>query len=224
MSMGAVIFDLDDTLYAEQGYAFSGFAIVARTFQDQLGDPADSQERMQALFFSDQRHRVFNVLLEERGVDGDQTLIDQIVSTFRSHSPKIELFADADAALTRLRPRFRLGLITDGPLVQQSAKVAALNLRDRLDEVILTSELGSGKKKPHPAAFEEIARRLGVAHDACVYVADNPSKDFVAPNQLGWLTIQVERPGGVYLNAPVAKGGLPKHIVTNLDQIDALIA
>jgi len=222
--MDAVIFDLDDTLYAEQTYAFSGFASVAQAFREQLGDPAISSKKMQELFFSDQRQRVFNVLIEERGLGAQQDFVDQLIAEFRSHKPCIELLSDADAALARLRPRFKLGLITDGPVVQQTAKIEALAIRPRLDEVILTAELGPGKSKPSPVAYEQIAKHLGVAHDACVYVADNPSKDFVAPNQLGWLTIQVERQGGIYLNAPVTDGGSPKHTISNLDQIDALIA
>ena len=40
-SIRAVVFDLDDTLYPEREYAFSGFAAVATAFQDRLGDPEE---------------------------------------------------------------------------------------------------------------------------------------------------------------------------------------
>ena len=43
--------------------------------------------------------------------------------------------------------------------------------------------------------FEEMAGRLGLQHSQLAYVADNPAKDFVAPNTLGWLTIRIRRPG-----------------------------
>ena len=36
-----VAFDLDDTLYPEREYAFSGFAAVAEAFEQRLGEPAE---------------------------------------------------------------------------------------------------------------------------------------------------------------------------------------
>ena len=32
----------------------------------------------------------------------------------------------------------------------------------------------------------------------CVYVADNPTKDFAAPRALGWHTVRIRRPGGLH--------------------------
>lgn len=32
----------------------------------------------------------------------------------------------------------------------------------------------------------------------CVYVADNPQKDFITANKLGWMTVQICREGGEY--------------------------
>jgi putative hydrolase of the HAD superfamily len=32
----------------------------------------------------------------------------------------------------------------------------------------------------------------------CVYVADNPLKDFITANKLGWMTVQICREGGEY--------------------------
>jgi putative hydrolase of the HAD superfamily len=68
-----------------------------------------------------------------------------------------------------------------------------------------------------------IAKRFDVAHQECAYVADNPSKDFVAPNALGWLTVQVTRGDGIYLNALVADAGAADHLITTLDELDCLL-
>ena len=51
------------------------------------------------------------------------------------------MLPDADAALTRLGDRYKLGLITDGPPVQQWSKIDALGLRSRFDEIIVTGDL-----------------------------------------------------------------------------------
>ena len=166
------------------------------------------------------RGTAFNKLLEERGLADDVDLLARMIATYRTHAPTISLFPDADAALTRLRPRFKLGAITDGRGETQSLKIDALKLRPRVDKAIITSELGADCGKPSSRAFEEIARALGVDHHACVYVGDNPTKDFVAPSALAWRSVQIIRPGGFYGHLPTAPCGQPDHTITTLDELD----
>lgn len=238
--IAAVVFDLDDTLYPEREYAFSGFAAVARAFADKLGDPARAEADMRRLFETEHRPRVFNAIVAERGRCDAAALVPRMVEVYRSHRPAIHLHSDADGLLFRLRANYKLGLITDGGAITQWAKIGALNLRCRLDEIIVTSELvsvGRGQvdmvpsasvlstafAKPHPRAFELIAERLGVAAGECCYVADNPTKDFVAPNVLGWLSVRVCRRDGIYNEAVVAPGGQPQHRIDSLDALDMLL-
>jgi putative hydrolase of the HAD superfamily len=228
----AVVFDLDDTLYPERAYAFSGFDAVAGAFQDRLGDPVAAAEEMRRHFDTEHRGRVFNVLLTARGLPEDSKLIEVMIETYRTHVPTIELHPDADAALTRLSSRFKLGLITDGPAVSQWAKIDALGLRSRFDEIIVTSELGAdvgqvenltNYAKPHPRAFDVIAERLQAEAKACVYVADNPGKDFLAPNALGWTSIQVTRSDGIYRDTAAAHGGAPQYVIAELAVLDDIL-
>ncbi len=226
MAIAAVVFDLDDTLYLERDYAFSGFATVADAFLKELGDPTEAASRMRALFDTEHRPRVFNALLTERGCDEPsktEKLVERMIEVYRTHSPSITLCRDADAVLTRLRGHCKLGLITDGPTKQQWTKIDALDLRSRFDEIIVTGELGPGQSKPSPAAFELMAERLGALHNECVYVADNPAKDFVGPNALGWTTIQIDRQGGIYRDEQPAPGGQPDHQVTSLEELPTRI-
>ena len=219
----AVIFDLDDTLYPERAYNFSGFAAVAAAFEDGLGDRPQTEAEMRRLFDTGHRRRVFNTLLAQRGLPEDEDLVRRMIDTYRSHRPTISLYPDAESALRRLRGPYRLGLITDGPVVMQSAKIDALGMRDLLDAVILTGELGPEFGKPHRQAFEMITTQLRVTANQCVYVADNPAKDFVAPNALGWTTVQVAHPDGIYRDQPPADGGAPAHVIQTLDDLDGLI-
>lgn len=221
--ISAVIFDLDDTLYPERSFAFSGFAAVAEAFQQILGGAGQAADRMRELFDTGHRGRVFNQILAQAGAAEDPDLIRRMVATYHAHRPTITLFPDADRALARLRPARKLGLLTDGPAVMQRAKIEALELAPRLDAIVLTDELGAGAGKPDPRGFELLASRLGANHDACVYVADNPAKDFVAPNALGWETIRVVRPDGIYRDATVAQAGSPRHVIDTLDELDKLL-
>jgi putative hydrolase of the HAD superfamily len=220
----AVVFDLDDTLYPERAYAYSGFEAVAGQFADRLGDPAESAAAMRRLLDTEHRMHVFNALLADRGFEQTGKLVSAMIDAYRGHRPVISLYEDADAALTRLRTRHSLGIITDGRIIQQAAKIEALGLSPRVDAIILTNELGPGFAKPHPRPFELMADRLSAAHAECVYVADNPAKDFVAPNALGWITVRITRPDGVYNDAPTAEGGVPQHVISSLDELDGLVS
>ncbi len=61
-----------------------------------------------------------------------------------------------------------------------------------------------------------MSRRLGVPAAACVYVADNPAKDFVAANALGWRTVLVKRPDALYADCPAPEGGRPQAVIDTL--------
>lgn len=223
MKLSAIIFDLDDTLYAERDYVFSGFAAVAEAYRDRLGDPSKAQDQMKRLFDTDARLRVFNALLKERGIAEDAKFIANMIETYRTHAPQLSLYKDADEVLNRFKPLYKLGLITDGRSVTQWAKIDALQLRQRLDEIIVTSELGEGIKKPSPIPFEQMADRLGVSPEQCVYIADNAAKDFVAPNAGGWVSVQIFRDQGIYKDNKPASGGSPQHEIRSLDELDSII-
>jgi putative hydrolase of the HAD superfamily len=60
-----------------------------------------------------------------------------------------------------------------------------------------------------------------VSGDRCVYAADNPAKDFVAPHRLGWQTIRVRRQGGLHCGVP--GGDDIDHEVSDMTDLMALI-
>lgn len=225
------MFDLDDTLYPERAYAWGGFRAVAGEFAHLLGDFDAAVDEMVCLMDEGHRGRIFNELLQKKGLPVDEAIVAEMVATYRTHRPRIEFHRDAAAALARLKPVYRLGVITDGAREQQWAKIDALGLRELVEEIIVTSELkgpgastaGAGYGKPHPFAFELIAERFEVTHAECAYVADNPAKDFVAPNSLGWLTVQVHRSDGIYAGAAVAQGGEARRQIDNLDDLESAI-
>ncbi len=215
----AVVFDLDDTLYSERQYALGGFGAVARAFADRLGDPAVSLSRMSELLDTPNRPRVFDALLDELRITDRNDLLVRMIATYRAHAPSIALFEGVEQLLTELRARFRLGLLTDGRSEGQWAKIDALALRNRFDVIVVTADLGPGFGKPSPRPFELISARLQVASTHTAYVADNPAKDFIAPNALGWTTIQVRRSGGLYADQPPAPGGAPHLIIESVDRL-----
>ncbi|HOW72898.1 MAG TPA: HAD family hydrolase [Phycisphaerae bacterium] len=216
----AVVFDLDDTLYAERAYAHSGFAAVARWLQARYTCPLDLEQRMRALYETEYRPRVFDRLLVEMGLSPSAGLVSQMVECYRSHRPVIGLYPDADAALDRWSGRFRLGLISDGPVGAQQRKVEVLGVASRIDRIILTDEWGREYWKPHPRAFLAMEEYWGWHGGSLLYIADNPSKDFLAPRRLGWRTLRVCRAEGVYAHLPAVAGAEAEQSVSALDLVE----
>jgi len=225
-AISLVAFDLDDTLYPERAFVRSGFRVasdylVREGLVDRplLGD-------FEAAFDAGARGDVFDRVLRAAGVEAADALVRTLVEVYRTHRsrhgsvrPDIRLYADADRALERLAGQGRrLGLISDGPLAAQSAKVQALGLDARLDAVTLTDAWGPEFWKPHPRAFVEMADRFGADLGACLYVADNPEKDFDGPAAAGWRpSVWVRRRDGVYRDAAPPQERLLSATVGNLD-------
>lgn len=186
----AVIFDLDDTLYPERSYVYSGFAAVAAA----LPELPDVRERLIAAFEAGEP--AFDAVLGEL----PPARRAEMIALYRTHQPQIELYPGVRRMLVDLRARgMRIGVITDGRPVGQRQKLQALGLEALVDEIIVTDELGGiAFRKPDDISFRIMQRRLGVAFEACIYVGDNAAKDFLAPRQLGMRTCHVCNGGGLY--------------------------
>jgi putative hydrolase of the HAD superfamily len=220
LGVEAVVVDIDDTLYLERDYVRSGFEAVGRWAQRELGVD-DFAERAWAAFERGSRHTIFDEVLTDCGARTDDATITELVARYRTHPPSIVLAADAEAGLDRWHGVAALAAVTDGPLSSQQAKARALGLERWTSTVVFTASLGPGKGKPDPAAFELVQEELGVDGKSCVYVADNPAKDFVGPKALGWRTVRVRRRLG--LHADVESGSDVDHEITTLEQLDAVL-
>lgn len=219
----AVVFDLDDTLYPERKYVYSGYGAVARHLQDSLGRGEDFQGWLWNRFLAGQYKRAFNDLSDHFDLGLSEEQIGELTSLYREHRPEIQPGAGIEDLLGRLRGRFRLAILSGGLLPAQQLKLDALQIAQFFDAVIFTEPLGPEARKPSPAGFEAVAARLDVPHAACAYVGDNPAKDFVAPNALGWRTIQYRFDGQIHAHKPALPGGQPQIVVTSPQEILAAI-
>ncbi len=207
--MRLVVVDVDDTLYLERDYVRSGFRAVGAVIgAEEYGDLCWE------LFLAGVRGDTFTRAAVEIGIEPTDEHVARCVAAYRGHAPAISLLPDASALLARLTGVAYLGVVTDGPAVSQRAKVLALGLERLVDRVVVTDELGPGRSKPHPAAFELLQKHAGANGRDCVYIADNPAKDFIAPAALGWRTVRVRRPDG--LHAAVESGADVGQVVETL--------
>ena len=102
------------------------------------------------------------------------------------------VLADATHALLEaLRSRgFKLGLVsnTASPKWLLEPILERQGIAERVDEVVLSSEVG--KRKPHPAIFEAALRRLGVDARDTLFVGDRLDADVLGASRVGMKTVQ----------------------------------
>ena len=195
-----VVFDIDDTLYLERDYVWSGFRAVGEFVSQQIGMP-DFANRAWTLFTDGMRGNIFDQVLLDAG---QSSAIDVavLVDVYRHHKPDIVLLPDASQCLQQLVGKVQLACVTGGPVESQRAKVEALGLEAFFPTVVFTGSLGASFEKPHPRGFEMVEEALGLSGDKLVYVGDNPAKDFAGPRALGWKTIRIRRAGSLHERIP----------------------
>lgn len=220
-----MIFDLDDTLYPEREFALCGFRAAAQWAKATL-DIDNLDADMVRLLDAGHLGRLFGMALEER-LPGKRTAehATALLAAYRNAEAVLQLFADAEWALQHYAAQGPLGLITDGTHAMQLKKVRALALEPRFRQIVYTDALGAGRTfaKPHARSFELIASLLPEPGCRFVYVGDNPAKDFVAPNALGWITVQVVRDGGIHDAQRVVPGGAAQHQVRALTELPSVL-
>ncbi|HKD57591.1 MAG TPA: HAD family hydrolase [Hyphomicrobiaceae bacterium] len=224
MSELILVFDLDDTLYPERQFALSGFAAAGRWAEAELGVTGLAVD-MARLLDEGYLGELFRIALAGKLPHHTPEQLTGLIGAYRDHDPELSLFDDAAWALHRFA-NAKLGLITDGTHRMQERKVTALGIAARFREIVYTHALGGRQySKPHPRSYEMIEAALGGRGDRLVYIGDNPAKDFIVPNERGWISIMVERPEfpRIHARAKVAPGGAPQHTVASLTELPALL-
>ena len=220
-----VVFDLDDTLYDEIEYCRSGLAAVSESLAG--SSVLQSADRIFAAlwdqFTAGNRTKIFNTALETLGIEYDDERIQELICVYRSHPPTISLPVDSRNVLSELKTDYTLALLTDGFLPAQQLKVQALGIEDFFEIILYTEKLGRECWKPSPVGFEKITQSLNEVPARMVYVGDNEKKDFIAPNKLGFSTIQLIRPARVHTSVATERGAAARHVIHQISRLPALL-
>jgi putative hydrolase of the HAD superfamily len=171
-----VVFDLDDTLYNELDFLKSAYRHIAQELEP------NKYHELLVLMLSLYRSRenVFEIISTRYGVTKEA-----LIEMYRRHTPNLKLFDGALSLLNEIKSKKgKIGMVTDGRIQTQMAKINALGISDLLDKIVISEEIGT--EKPAIANFKTIENSL--LGDTYHYIADNLKKDFLAPNALGWRT------------------------------------
>ncbi len=212
-----IVTDLDDTLYPEIEFVYSGFREVSMYLSQTFGiDPNESFRVMLDELKSNGRGKVFDSVLERHHINTPSNR-KKCLSVYRSHKPDLKLYPEAERFLSRFSAH-RKYLVTDGNILVQRNKIRALGLQSHFVKTIPTYQYGIQYSKPSTFCFEKILSWEGQKSPSeLVYIGDNPKKDFVSLNKMGAKTIRVLT--GEFGSFKASSGFDAQHTFNTLDEI-----
>jgi putative hydrolase of the HAD superfamily len=183
----AVAFDLDDTLAVPDRDRQTILHEAARD----AGAPPFTREAYLAAhaecLTEETREPIFAALLSEHDTAASPVAVAR---AYREHiAASLTPVPGAEWLLDQLRQRYRLGLLTNGPVVAQHDKLRTLDWVGAFDVELVTGSLAAGK--PDARAFEALRSELGTAPAETVYVGDDVEADVEGAAAAGMVPVQV---------------------------------
>jgi len=178
--LSCLVLDLDDTLYKEYDYQTSGLRYVESQILRLYGENLEGK----LLKFRDQG--VDDIFMEAvKVLKMPMSLKESLLMMYRFHKPDIELTLETKHFLQSAYRNFKqVVILTDGRSVTQRLKLESLGLMKI--PAFISEEWCS--QKPSAKRFIAIMEKYTNCSQFC-YIADNLSKDFIAPNDLGWMSV-----------------------------------
>jgi putative hydrolase of the HAD superfamily len=240
VTLRAVLFDLDDTLFAHRSAVDAAILAHLAASGSPADDPAAVLVRWRALeehhynrylhgevgYLDQRRARAADLVAEHGGTalsdaDADawwDAYLREYRNAWRLHDDALPCLD----ALSTAVPGIRFGIITNGELDFQTTKLDAMRLSERVHDVVASADIGV--TKPDPRIFAIACERLGAAPHEAAYVGDRLRTDAIGAAAAGltgvWLDRRSEDPGPALL-AEAAKLGVIR--LRGLDQLPSAL-
>jgi putative hydrolase of the HAD superfamily len=166
-------------------------------------------------------------------VEPEDGRVEQAIEAyFEPFIRSCQLIPGTPEMLATLAGQYRLGLVsnfTHPPTVEQI--LARVGLERFFDEILISGRLGV--RKPHPAIFAELTRRLALAPAEIVFVGDELRSDIVGAREAGmrtvWMTyrqrLEQLSPLSQFLGmAEEAEGIRPDHTIADWSEFLSTLA
>lgn len=191
MTIKALIFDLDDTLWPivpvinaaeaklHAWLAQAAPAVVARYSIEDLRVRRQALVETDARFSYDLwalRHTLLAQVFDEFDVDVKKA--DEAMQVFAQERSRVTMYADVMPALNQLRERFVLASISNG-----FADLQAIGLDQHFSVSLAAHQFGCAK--PDPRIFLALLERLQFAPADCMYIGDDLRIDVQGAQQVG---------------------------------------
>ncbi|MHC3471898.1 HAD family hydrolase [Streptomyces sp. 7R007] len=230
MSIRAVIWDVDDTLFDYTTADREGMRRHLRAEGLLTGDETPEQALVRWRAVTDAQWARFSAgetTFEGQRRDRVRVFLGRELSDaeadawFRRYMVHYEtawgLFPDVLPALDALAASHRHAVLSNSSLTVQDRKLRVLGVHDRFEVILCAAELGVSK--PEAAAFRAACDALRLAPHEVAYVGDHPEIDGRGAADAGLLSVWIDR-GGVYTGADVPAG---PHRIASLAELPAVL-
>ncbi|WP_332899732.1 MULTISPECIES: HAD family hydrolase [unclassified Haladaptatus] len=186
----AVGFDLDYTLVVPERDRQTLLHEASKAVDAPLFDRQAYLDAHRRNLSNETREPIFKDLLE----DHETPVSPAELSDAYQHAINNSLIALEGAAqlVTDLRNEYRVGLLTDGPIEAQQAKLERLGWQDLFDTVLISGSLPAGK--PDHRAFRSLLAELDTVPEESVYIGDHADLDIRGATDMNMHAIHVIGP------------------------------
>ncbi len=219
-----LVLDLDDTLFPEADFAFSGYKAIAAEIKRRNGAEPTIEQLTDFLphIMTGAREAGENPMDAMVAACGRHAIpIDEAVEIYRSHTPELTIQQIWLKTLDSFAEQgIATGIITDGRSHTQRAKIRALGIERFFpaEDIMISEEQGFSKTEP--AMFRHFVSKYPNA-SAFIYVGDNPAKDFRRPALMGWHTVGLR---GTEANIHPQTGGFqPSEWIDSPEQLTSIV-
>ncbi|MGW7255965.1 HAD family hydrolase [Streptomyces sp. NPDC054834] len=231
MSIRAVVWDVDDTLFdyttadrtgMRDHLAAEGLLVGYASPEEAVVRWREITERQWARFaagelsFEAQRRERVRVFLGQELTDAEAD------AWFRRYVAHYEaawaLFPDVLPVLDALAATHRHAVLSNSSIHVQERKLRTLGVRDRFEAVLCAAELGVSK--PEARAFLAACEALGLPPHEVAYVGDHPEIDGRGAAEAGLRSVWIDRAGAW----AGGDGPVGRHRIESLAELPALLA
>jgi putative hydrolase of the HAD superfamily len=163
------------------------------------------------------RRAVFDAALRDQQLEPDDLIDCGLAKAFYDQRRKLQrLMPDAKEILTRLAPKYRIALLTNGAPDLQREKIAASSLQPFFDAIAVSGEHDIGK--PKAEIFHRLLAELDTPADEAVMVGNSLERDIAGARNAGICSIWLRVPGSEEPDAVT-----PDHTINGLIELPSLI-
>jgi putative hydrolase of the HAD superfamily len=232
-----VLFDLDDTLFAHRRAVEEGARSLLRELQDSSDVSAEAEEIARwndleelhytrylsgELDYLGQRHaRARDFMLPHGVTFASNRDAEEWFDYYLTHYQAAwSVYDDTVPALDALAD-LRLGIITNGDLTFQLAKMDAVGLTPRFEHVVASGEVGL--VKPNPEIFRYACSLFGVAPADAVYIGDRLHTDAIGASAAGLTGLWLSRGDATREELAIAEANSVR-VIRSLAELPSLLA
>lgn len=232
MSLDAIFFDVDDTLFSTSEFAARA-RLASCEAMHAVGlklEPAvllAELEEVVAEFTSNYDHH-FDQLLRRiprrhyKGVNPAVITAAAVIAYHGTKQSELSPFPDAIALLEDLaRLELVRGVISSGLSVKQAEKLLRLGVYPYLTPTAIYISEQIGINKPNVKLYRRACSDLNLRPARCMYVGDHPARDIDPANALGMVTVRLRR-GGRHDKAGLGQSAA-RHEIRHYDELRALL-